>query len=138
MKITREVAKELLPIIQAFAEGKPIQDKIEGITDWCDTEEINLEYDGQKIIHRIKPEPQYRPFKTKEECWEEMLKHEPFGWVIRNFDKEYANIITVNDDKSNSNTPVSIGVYSDLKFRAIDLFKAYKFADGTPFGVKEE
>ena len=29
MKITREVAKELLPILKAFAEGKAIQDKIE-------------------------------------------------------------------------------------------------------------
>ena len=46
--ITREVAKELLPIIQAFAEGKPIQDKIEGMTDWVDTDEINLEYEGKK------------------------------------------------------------------------------------------
>ena len=44
--ITREAAKELLPIIQAFAEGKPIQDKIEGMTDWVDTDEINLEYEG--------------------------------------------------------------------------------------------
>ena len=46
--MTREEAKELLPIIQAFAEGKPIQDKIEGATDWVDTDEINLEYEGIK------------------------------------------------------------------------------------------
>ena len=46
--ITREAAKELLPIIQAFAEGKPIQDKIEGMTDWVDTDEINLVYEGKK------------------------------------------------------------------------------------------
>ena len=31
--MTKEEAKELLPIIQAFVEGKQIQDKIEGITD---------------------------------------------------------------------------------------------------------
>ena len=79
--ITREEAKELLPIIQAFAEGKAIQDKIEGVTDWVDTDEINFEYEGQKIKHRIKPTPKYRPFKTNGECWNEMLKHQPFGWV---------------------------------------------------------
>ena len=55
--MTREQAKELLPIIQAFAEGKPIQDKIEEMTDWVDTDEINLEYEGKKIKHRIKPQP---------------------------------------------------------------------------------
>ena len=43
--MTREEAKELLPIIQAFAEDKPIQDKIEGVTDWVDTDEINFEYE---------------------------------------------------------------------------------------------
>lgn len=56
MTIKREDAKELLPIVKALAEGKMIQDKIEGLTDWCDTDEINLEYNGQKIKHRIKPE----------------------------------------------------------------------------------
>ena len=57
MKITRENAKELLPIVKALAEGKMIQDKIEGLTGWCDTDEINLEFEGQKILHRIKPDP---------------------------------------------------------------------------------
>ena len=79
--MTREEAKELLPIIQAFAAGKQIQDAIEGLTDWVDTDEINLEYEGQKIKHRIKPEPKYRPFRTQEECWNEMMKHRPFGWL---------------------------------------------------------
>lgn len=46
--MTREEAKELLPIIQAFAAGKQIQDAIEGLTDWVDTDEINLEYEGKK------------------------------------------------------------------------------------------
>ena len=44
MKITKEVAKELLPIVKALAEGKKIQEKIEGVTDWVDTDEINLEF----------------------------------------------------------------------------------------------
>lgn len=132
--MTKEQAKELLPIIQAFAEGKTIQFLIGG--KWTDIYETDFYQSSDK--YRIKPEPKFRPFKTKEECWNEMLKHQPFGWVIRDFDKEYTNIITVNDDKSNSNAPVSIGLYGDLKFRAIDLFKAYKFVDGTPFGIEKE
>ena len=78
--MTREQAKELLPIIQAFVAGKQIQDSIDCVR-WFDTDEINLEYEGQKIKHRIKPEPKYRPFKIHEECWQEMLKHQPFGWL---------------------------------------------------------
>ena len=77
--MTREEAKELLPIIKAFAEGKMIQDKIDGLTDWVDTDEINLEFEGKKILHRIKPEPKCRRLKNQEECWQEMLKHQRFG-----------------------------------------------------------
>ena len=126
--MTREQAKELLPIIQAFAEGKQIQDKIEGVTDWVDTDEINFEYEGQKIKHRIKPEPKYRPFKSQEECWQEMHKHPDFGWVT---DGYYKSTISVKSDSI-------VVTISSLEY---DFGKAYihfTFADGTPFGIKEE
>ena len=133
MTITREQAKELLPIIQALVEGKAIQDKIEGLTDWVDTDEINLEYEGQKIKHRIKPEPKYRPFKTKKECWEEMQKHQPFGWIKNKKEKDYYNIVNISQ---NSETPeVTINVFP-YSFTA--LFTSFTFIDGSPFGVKEE
>ena len=128
MKITREEAKELLPIVKALAEGKMIQDKIEGLTGWVDTDEINLEYNGQKIKHRIKPETKYRPFKSQEECWEEMHKHPEFGWVT---DGYYKSTISVKSDSI-------VVTISSLEY---DFGKAYihfTFADGTPFGIKEE
>ena len=117
--MTREEAKELLPIIQAFVAGKQIQDAIEGLTDWVDTDEINLEYEGQKIKHRIKPEPKYRPFKTKEECWQEMLKHQPFGWV-KDKDGQYIHIVSVREEKSFNY-----------------WFNNFTFTDGAQFGVME-
>ena len=140
--ITREEAKELLPIMKAFAEGKQIQDKIEGLTGWVDTDAINLEYEGQKIKHRIKPEPiktdpNYRSFKTVEECWQEMLKHQPFGWIKQKendgkivhigyiFEVTNQVLITLNSDVGN----VTTSSY---------LFRAYTFADGSPFGINEE
>lgn len=79
--MTREEVKRLLPMIQAFAEGKTVQVKIrtgnETLTEkWEDM--INPEFDATRC-YRIKPELTYRPFKDTEECWEEMQKHEPFG-----------------------------------------------------------
>ena len=133
--MTREEAKELLPIIQAFAEGKIIQDKIEGLTDWCDTDEINLQYEGQKIKHRIKPEPKYRPFKTKEECWEEMLKHQPFGWVKNKNSNEYISIASVY---CNNEKKVRIEIFPRLSLSAEHAYNQFEFTDGTPFGIKEE
>lgn len=71
--------------------------------------------------YRIKPEPKYRPFKDAKECWAEMQKHKPFGWTKLIGEIEYS-LITDVDDTIN---------YSDA-------IKEYTFADGTPFGIREE
>lgn len=127
----------MLPIIQAFAAGKQIQDSIDGVR-WFDTDEINLEYEGQKIKHRIKPKPKYRPFKNQEECWQEMLKHQPFGWIKG----KVLNTITFITEISTCSTthselcfglPISTSIYD-----ANSLLNSYTFVDGTPFGIKEE
>ena len=136
--MTKEEAKELLPIIKAFVEGKQIQDKIEGITDWVDTDEINLEYNGQRLKHRIKPEPKYRPFKTKEECWKEMMKHQPFGWIMD--ESKYVEIVNVYENDIEFSPEADDD--GDL-FRCFMTFESvpkqgYTFIDGTPFGIKEE
>ena len=127
--LRREEVKELLPILQSFAEGKQIQDKIEGLTDWVDTDVINFKYEGQKIKHRNKPEPKYRPFKTKEECWNEMMKHQPFGWV-KEISSEMPCLI-------NAITNKNIVIMEDISSfkKALNI---YEFKDGTPFGIKEE
>ena len=131
MKITRENAKELLPIVKALAEGKKIQDKIEGVTGWCDTDEINLEFEGKKILHRIKPEPKYRPFKNQAECWKAMYKQSNIGWLVNKDTKTPHHINTICTDclrLDDGNTSVSFA----------DAFSYYEFPDGTPFGMKKK
>ena len=136
--MTREEAKELLPIIQAFAEDKPIQNKIEGLTGWIDTEEIYPKYDGQKVMYRIKPEPKYRPFKTQEECWNEMLKHQPFGWV-KSKGKGYFHLIGLVQWSSElEDVMITFATSEQLARSSRSIYENYIFADGTPFGIKEE
>lgn len=125
----RKQAKELLPIIQAFAEGKTILVQ-EGI-DWCylgDDADFNL----NPLRYRIKPEPKYRPFKDKEECWQEMKKHEPFGWVKDKQDGHYALITAVEDGAR------ATGLNDVIGWNFTTLKKYFDFADGTPFGIKVE
>ena len=134
--MTREEAKELLPIVKALAEGKMIQDSIDG-SKWFDTDEINLEYEGQKIKHRIKPEPEYRPFKTKEECWNEMMKHQPFGWVKDEYNYVHIecvleNVIEFSPVEDDDGTLLAC----TTDFTSV-CEQGYTFADGTPFGIKE-
>lgn len=77
--MNRQQAQDLLPIIEAYAAGKTIQVKsiIDGL--WYDSGELRFNLDPQN--YRIKPESKYRPFIDNKECWNEMLKHQPFGWV---------------------------------------------------------
>ena len=132
--MTREEAKELLPIMQAFAAGKQIQDSIDG-SKWFDTDEINLEYEGKKIKHRIKPEPEYRPFKTQEECWNEMLKHQPFGWLTS---KKTDNYVFVGYVGELNNVYISFTAGESEAYSANMLFENYKFVDGKPFGMCDD
>ena len=119
----------MLPIFQAMADGRIIQVSENG-NDWID---IDGEEEGLYIdtlidnpqCYRIKPEPKYRPFSNAEECWQELLKHKPFGWVKDTESNEYLNVYCI------SNSASSI----DLFFR---MFKRCIFIDGSPCVVKVE
>ena len=134
--MTREEAKVLLPIIQAFAEGKVIECRtkpsvVEGIgvpNDWAEMKEI--EY-WNNVEYRIKPEVKFRPFANAEECWEEMQKHQPFGWVK---DNETQSFFVC---KAFGNLLFSIGI-EDKPYNYNEVLRDYTFADGTPFGIKVE
>ena len=132
--MTREEIKELLPIMQAFAEGKSIQMRTKN-RPWFDVLDDKLEI--SKIFeYRIKPEPKYRPFKTKEECWDEMHKHPDFGWVKGNATGEYKQVICISGYK----TELIFNVfYVSLAYQFSKMmFSSYTFSDGTPFGIKEK
>ena len=127
--MTREEAKDLLPIIQAWAEGKNIQFLSDG--EWHDINQADFTCYPDK--YRIKPEPKYRPFKSQEDCWQEMLKHQPFG-VVK--DKHFANYQTHRAFTFLTNEGCNFRGYEDMTFET--SFKNLLFADGTPFGVKVE
>lgn len=129
--MNRERAKELLPIIHAFAEGKTVQFK-NSFEDWIDCD--NIMFNWPPKDYRIKPEPKYRPFKDAEECWQEMQKHEPFGWVK---DKERGYKVTITRVNDDENTGF-MAINGKSEWTLDGLMDYYTFADGTPFGIKEE
>ena len=134
--MTRKNAKELLPIIQAFAEGKSIQ-RINSLGEWSDVTGDVLFYCNPED-YRIKPEPEYRPFKTKEECWSEMMKHQPFGWLKSIRKQEKVHIGRVFEVKDYVLITLSInGILYNINNDSSYFFNEYTFADGTPFGIKE-
>ena len=70
--------------------------------------------------------PGYRPFENYEECWYEMLKHEPFSWVI--------------DGNMNRKPIIEVSKYNlhtkEAKHNFNTAFTCFKFVDGTPFGKR--
>ena len=132
--MTREEIKELLPVMQAFADGKTIEYSNDGDL-WNETDTPTWCSDK---FYRIKKEPQYRPFKSQEECWNEMLKHQPFGWVKSKV-KGYFHLIGLVQWSSELEDVMIIFATSEQLARSSrSLFEDYIFADGTPFGIKEE
>ena len=128
--MAREQTKEILPIIQAFAEGKIIQYK-NFLDEWTDIEENEgLSFICPPSDYRIKPQQKYRPFESQEECWNEMLKHQPFGWVrSKKCNALLWNVTSINKD--------DITIICDY-YKFHRAFECFEFTDGTPFGVKEE
>ena len=146
--MTREEAKRRAELYSALAEGKAIQVQNPVTSKW---EYLDINKVGEfmeELNYRIKPEPKYRPFTSQEECWNEMLKHQPFGWIYSKNRSCYYCIISVEEDRielppreqSRSEGPLKefyLKNYHCFFEEALELFKL-TFADGTPFGIKEE
>lgn len=125
--MNRKEIKSFLPILQAFADGKEIECREED--EWYRVLEICNEMNPQD--YRIKPEPKYRPFKNAEECWQEMLKHQPFGYTYDRFNNIRDCITKVATTGVSYDSPTVV-----ISFE--EVFNRFVFADGTPFGIKVE
>lgn len=137
--MNRTEAKDFYHILQAFSEGKTIECRTkpsvlhkswQDMNNWTEMKEFvflnNTEY-------RIKPK--YRPFKDAKECWQEMLKHQPFGWIT-NTDIERSKMIDIFDSSEDDNDrPIRI---NESWWKLSQVFEKFTFADGTPFGIKVE
>lgn len=127
----RNQAKQLLPIVQAYAEGKAIESRcVKGDKSlWYDDEYPSFDDDFE---YRIKPQPKFRPFDNAEECWQEMLRHQPFGWI--KCKEGCFNIVYVDDNYVGLADPDG----SSILLASKNSYQDNTFADGTPFGMKVE
>lgn len=130
-KINKGEIQRLFPILKAIKEGKTIQWNDMGV--WCDIDGDDEGFVLDTLIgktdgYRIKPEPKFRPFENAEECWQEMLKHQPFGWIFsRKTGVTY--LIRCIDDNH---------VFTTIQYSFDSAFKDFVFTDLVPFGVKVE
>ncbi len=112
----RNEARKAAEVMLAYADGKEVEFLSE--CGWRVTTTPSFNWDDDANYYRIKPQPKYRPFKDAEECWQEMQKHQPFGWVKGQHECSFK----------------TFGYFWD-KTNYKDEFKNYTFADGQPFGI---
>ena len=134
--MTREELKEAMPILTAFVDGKTIQCYDHNTGKWMDEREQLHTADLYlwPSDFRIKPEPNYRPFKDGAECWETVQK-DGFDWVKIKGDPTNLSvgIAVVNE----SNVILS-GSLTEEPLGYEEAFEKLTFVDGTPFGMKED
>lgn len=125
--MTREEARKAAEVMLAYADGKQIECSLPGENKWFHN--LNPQFNWDICDYRIKKEPTYRPFKNKEECWAEMQKHQPFGWILDKYYGVYENLSAVCSEK----------VFCEGSDETFDtIYHEVTFADGTPFGIKED
>ena len=135
--MTRERCKELLPIMQAFAEGKEIEFFCCGKWGKCFDD---LDFNSDVNRYRIKPEETYRPYKDCEEMIAEYMNrfkvtvytHSlPLIWV--KFKKAVKKPISELITGFHGNEVIFSNEWRYLE----ELFEDYTYLDGSPIGVKE-
>lgn len=91
----------------------------------------NSEITAEEILSLELTEPAYRPFKSNDECWNEMHKHPDFGWV------RYEDSISAIQNIAPDGITVTDGIKTS-NFYFEECFVNTKFVDGAPFGIKKE
>ena len=122
----RSYTADYIKVMQAYVEGKQIQYKDDEV--WIDIDDPD--WDWHNCEYRIKPEPNYRPFRDSEECWQEMQKHQPFGWIKDKEDGHYSMVAMVDD--------AVIRISGNKDWFIDEITNNYTFADGEPFGINED
>ena len=140
-----EQIKQLVNVLQAYVNGKTIQyydvdysfkiahpGERNFNNKWVDVDEDHI-FKLDLYEYRIKPESKYRPFKNAEECWQEMQKHQPFGWIKDKEDGHYTMVTTVDAAEGGK----CISVSGDHLWTLAETMKIFTFADGALFGINE-
>lgn len=97
----------------------------------------NREITVEEILALEITEPTYKPFKDKDECWNEMHKHSDFGWIKNKFKNELIHINRIIESYCGEYV-VTIGTDDFYNLTLQYMFTNYTFTDGTPFGIKKE
>lgn len=126
--MTREEARKKAEIMLAYVNGKEIEFYNDECKTWASINDPS--FDDCVDYYRIKREPKYRPFNNAKECFEEMRKHEPLGWVRSKESGRYFHPVCYSETE--------VIMISSWENTYEGMIEDFTFLDGSPFGIKEE
>ena len=122
--MTKDRAKTLLPIIEAYTQNKVIQGKEKDTNKWMDIQFPCTPCWLDNKDYRIKPEPKYIPFTFED------MKNVRDKWIY--FNNDTKQLMRIN---KYTDTRVVFSINSNNTFYNYDdLLKFFSFEDGTPCG----
>lgn len=133
----REEAKKAIEIMQAYVDGATIKARSrypnESNRPYKKDPNPDFNWGNMEYIIETKKKTKksniYTPFRSKEECMEELQKHSPFGVIRSIIGKEYYTITYIGNDSIRTN---------DGSYSFDTVFDWYTFYDRSPFGIKEK
>lgn len=87
------------------------------------------EITAEEILSMDSEAPTCRPFRSMRECWDEMTKHNPLGWIMRE-DGTIHQIVMIGEGY------IQIGWKNTVIPFTPKVGDTFTFMDGTPFGIK--
>jgi len=134
IKETQMTTEDKIKIMQAFTEGKTIQSKSVIGEHWRD--DTKPTWDWNHFEYRVKPEPEYRPYKNLEEFKQDIV----CKYGGSSFEKilEFRNIWLKSKCKECIAPIIKLttdNVFVDGSDKSwLCVFNYYSYLDGTPFG----
>ena len=123
MKVSEQIA-----IMKAYEDGKTIEQKRFGGTEWASIVHVeDFPFDFVANEYRIKPEDKYRPYESVDEAFNEAEKH---GFWVKSKDKH--SLFFIDSFEAAGNGDIYIGHCHAGAF----IEKFIWFDDGSPCGVK--
>ena len=127
-----EDTKRKIEVMQAYVEGKKIQVKACGASEWRDCI-LEPEWDWVSCEYRVKPEEQYRPYKDYHEMVDDFC--ERFGVNCHAYEMP---MIWVKQKATGTMRLLKTFSHDTEAGTLIRMFDACTYLDGSPVGKKVE
>lgn len=126
MNVSKQIA-----IMQAYEDGKTIEKKGQDDTEWKSIEYIeDYPFDFVANEYRIKQEPNYRPYESVDEAFNDAKRH---GFWVKEKNIKYLRVVTSFDNCGSGELK-----YIDGQYPSYYLKNFVWVDDGSPCGIKIE